>query len=229
MPIDYTPPSHYEYSIPHECNVLTIQENRCLNDQIKNRAFQYMNKLEGWCTKYKASTLIDYVCLLQPEIIVEIGVFGGKSLVPMACALQENGHGVIYGVDPWSSVESSVGMDGVNLEWWSHVDHTKILRGLQDSIKEFSLNDQIRLIQATSLDAPEIHNIDMLHIDGNHSDETSYIDVIKWVPLVRSGGLVIFDDVNWSTTSRAVEWLNENCVPLAQYRGDNIWGIWIKP
>lgn len=242
MAMDYPAtqaPSHYEYSLPAQESALhstmdiqysTIQESFFFHDSIKNQVFQSMNKLEGWCSKYKASVLIDFIFLLQPKKIVEIGVFGGKSLIPMAYAMKANNvGGKVYGIDPWSSKESGVGMDGVNYEWWTHVNHDRILRGLQDRIKEFGLESQIELIRATSESADEIYEIDMLHIDGNHSDITSYIDVTKWVPLVRSGGLIIFDDVNWSTTSRAVQWLDENCTKVSEYRGDNIWGIWVKP
>lgn len=235
------PVSHYEYSISpsalkaefhSKMNVqpVSIQENFFFRDQLKAKIFQSMDRLEGWCSKYKASVLVDFVFLLQPKKIVEIGVFGGKSLVPMAYAIKANNtEGKVYGIDPWSSEESGKDMEGVNYEWWTRVDHNRILSGLESRIREFELESEIELIRATSEEAEEIFDIDMLHIDGNHSDMASYIDVTKWVPLVRSGGLIIFDDINWSTTSRAVQWLDENCTKLSEYRGDNIWGIWVKP
>ncbi len=159
------------------------------NTKLKRQAFQIMDELEGWCTYQKASILIDFVLMARPQIIVEIGVFGGKSFVPMALALREIGAGVAYGIDPWSSGESVQGMEGPNKEYWSNVDHDAILRGLQEKIKKHGLENQIQLIRSTSIDAPSIFNIDILHIDGNHSDETSFIDVTKWVPLVRRGGV----------------------------------------
>ena len=76
--------------------------------------------------------------------------------------------------------------------------------------------------------------IDILHIDGNHSEQASYLDVTKWVPLVRSGGWIFFDDMTWFengvfTTARAVEWLNANCYKLAECTDVCTWGVWIKP
>lgn len=195
---------------------------------VKSQAYQAMDQLEGWCSKQKASVLIDLVLLTKPQTVVEIGVFGGKSVVPVAYALKENGLGKIYGIDPWLNTESIVGMDGVNKEWWLQVDHEKILLDLMSKIYQFDLQDQIQLIRATSENALPISNIDILHIDGNHSDKTSYFDVMKWVPLVRKGGIIIFDDVTWGTTDRAVNWLDENCAKLVEYKGDNVWAIWIK-
>lgn len=218
---DTLPISHYEYQ-------LEKNQIRDLLD-LRERAYAAMAQMEGWCSNKKACLLMDLILAIRPEIIVEIGVFGGKSVVPMAYALQYNRKGKIYGIDPWSSACSAEGMDGVNFEWWSAVEHEKIYQRLQHQIDEFDLRDQIELIRATSEACPPIPNIDILHIDGNHSEKASYLDVTKWVPLVRSGGIIIFDDVNWETTRAATEWLHESCIYVGEVMGDNIWGIWLKP
>lgn len=219
------PPSHYEY-------VTGMDTSN--SHWLKQRAFDAMHQLEGWCTDQKAAILIDLVLMKSPETIVEIGVFGGKSLVPMAFALKEIGKGKIYGIDPWSAEASTEGMDGVNYEWWHNLDHDGIFIGLMRKIFQFNLISYIDLIRSTSANAPLIPNIDILHIDGNHSERASYIDVTKWVPLVNSGGLIIFDDINWTssshdTNSSAVAWLNKNCIKFAEFRDNSIWAIWIKP
>lgn len=218
---DLQPESHYE-------NIVLKKDSHSFIQQVKYIAFSYMEQLEGWCTKNKASILIDLVFMTRPDTIVEIGVWGGKSLVPMAYSLKALRNGRIYGVDPWNSVESADGMEGVNYDWWRSVDHEKILQGLQIKITEFGLQEQIELIRSTSEEAPVIPNIDMLHIDGNHSEKASNLDVRKWVPLVRTGGIIIFDDVTWGTNASAVQWLDENCIKLAEFHEDNDWAIWIK-
>ena len=218
--IQQLPPSHYE------CKVRAQKKDS--KQEVKKRAFSAMSQLEGWCTEEKASILMDLILILKPQTIVEIGVYGGKSLVPMAYALKENKRGIIYGIDPWSSHESIQGMDGDNLEWWGAVNHQAIYQGLVSKIHSFSLNSYVALIRTTSEQASSVGPIDMLHIDGNHSDETSFLDVTKWVPEVNSGGLIIFDDITWNTTGRAVEWLNENCVKVTDFHEFNDWGIWVK-
>lgn len=203
--------------------------------KLKRYAFEIMNGLEGWCAEDKASVLIDIILKLKPTTIVEIGVFGGKSLVPMACALQVNQGGVIYGIDPWSaeaSMEEVHNKD--NKHYWSIVDHRGIMNGLMSKIEQLNLTDHIELIESTSENAPLIYDIDILHVDGNHSDKTSFYDVNKWVPLVRKGGWIIFDDMKWheegvDTTARAVAWLDANCRKFAEFTDVCTWGIWIKP
>jgi len=213
--------SHYEY---------TLEKGRTDPvKRLKQQVFSSMDTLEGWCSKEKASELIDLIIRTKPETIVEIGVWGGKSLIPMAYALKYNQKGKVYGIDPWEANESAVGMDGVNKTWWSSAPHEAVFKGLQKKIAEFGLQSFTELVRATSANATPIADIDILHIDGNHSEEMSYLDVDKWVPFVRNGGYIVFDDINWSTTGRAVQWLDENCVKVAEFRGDNIWGIWQKP
>lgn len=214
-------PSHYEYYL--ESSVATTSE------EVKKRAFSAMGELEGWCTELKASMLIDVVLLLRPQTVVEIGVFGGKSVFPMAFALKQNGHGKIYGIDPWCNADSVVGLDEIDKEWWGKVDHVAILNGLKDKIKQFELSDQIELIRATSKGADPIPNIDILHIDGNHSPDSALFDVKKWVPLVKRGGVIILDDANWEQTQKAVAWMNENCIKFTDYENQtSCWAFWIK-
>jgi predicted O-methyltransferase YrrM len=218
-----------EKPIPYvEFSVETMPAKLAPNDQFKREVFNAMDELEGWCSQFKASILIDTVLQLEARKIVEIGVWGGKSLVPMAFALRKLGGGKIYGIDPWDNVESAEGMDGVNKEWWSAVDHEAIYQGLVGKIAKFNLEDYIELLRCTSKEAPVITDIDILHIDGNHSEEASFHDVTKFVPLVRSGGLIIFDDTTWGTTSRAVEWLDSNCMRITEFHDNCDWGIWRK-
>lgn len=219
-------PSHYE-------QVVSLNFPDKIS-RVKQQALTSMVSLEGWCSTYKGAILIDLILMANPKTVVEIGVWGGKSLIPMAYALRENGDGKIYGIDPWASHESIKGMDGVNKEWWGSVNHQKILDGLIQKINHYDLNDHIELLRTTSEKAAPIYDIGLIHFDGNHSEEYSYYDVVKWVPFVKKGGIIVFDDIGWSTpdnagTDKAVAWLNENCIKMAEIKGENVWGIWIKP
>lgn len=196
---------------------------------VKKLAFQAMDQLEGWCSKFKASVLVDLVLMLKPDTVVEIGVFGGKSLVPMGIACKANQRGVVYGIDPWATASSTEGMDGENLNWWGSIDHEAIYQGLVKKVKAFKLNDRISLLRSTSEDAGPLGTIDILHVDGNHSEKAALFDVLKWVPYVRSGGAIIMDDLNWEGPQKAIEYLDQFCTKLVEFNdsGSN-WGVWIK-
>lgn len=197
------------------------------SSKLKQKVLSLMTELEGWCSSFKAVTLIDLILLLKPNKVVEIGVFGGKSFIPMAMALKSNGAGMIYGVDPYDSQASIQGMEGANKKWWGSIDHQLILDGFNKKIKDLNLQQFIRLLRETSKNSPIVQDIDLLHIDGNPSEETALIDVLKWVPLVRKGGVIVINNLHWNPHSKAVDWLNQNCIKLAEFNEDNSWGLWI--
>jgi predicted O-methyltransferase YrrM len=194
----------------------------------KQKALDAMKHFHGWCTENKASILIDLILRTRPAIVVEVGVFGGKSLAPMAFAVQENGFGTVIGIDPWSAKESVQGMEGENKEWWAKVDHEMIYQDLLAKINHFGLQKEIQLIRTTSEAAPLIQSIDIVHIDGNHSEDKALLDIHKWVPLVKKDGHIVFDDVYWGTTAAAVAWLDRNCDRVGIYNDNCGWGIWKK-
>jgi predicted O-methyltransferase YrrM len=153
----------------------------------------------------------------KPKIIVEIGVFGGASVIPMAMALQAIGSGRVYGIDPWEAGESVVGMEDANYEWWNNLNHEDIYIGFINALIFNKLTNYCIPLRATSEQAAPLFDvIDMIHIDGNHSEEKSWKDVELYFDKVRSGGIIVFDDISWRDTSatgtkKAVDFLNENC------------------
>lgn len=216
------PPPLYEEVLVGKPDYITIPK-------LKTLVFKLMEDLEGWCSIEKAALLIDLIFMIRPQKVVEIGVFGGKSLIPIAMALKEIGTGRVIGIDPWSSTESAVGMKGADADFWSRLDHDQIYRGFFKKIEKLGLENTVLLLQETSAQAEPIPDIDILHIDGNHSEISSLIDVYKWVPFVRSGGLIILNDSNWSTTKKSAAWLDGSCIRFAEFSDGNVWTIWIKP
>jgi predicted O-methyltransferase YrrM len=222
-------PTHFEEVLP------IASEEKQKSDALKAYATQCMSQLHGWCSPEKGSFLVDLVLKTKPDTIVEIGVWGGKSFLPMAMALKENQKGVAYGIDPWSSKESTQWVtEEVNKNFWEWANHDLVYNHLNEKIDLFGLRNQIILIKSTSEAAPPIGGIDILHIDGNHSEHTSLFDVEKWVPLVKSGGWIIFDDMKWYengvfTTAKAGAWLDANCHKFAEFTDICTWGVWIKP
>lgn len=157
----------------------------------------------------------------------------------MARAVKDqNNGGQVYGIDPWSVDASIVGMDQINKDWWSNQAdqkvHDKVYNELQVRIQQFDLQDTVQLVRATSQSAPAIENIDILHIDGNHCEESAFFDVTTWVPRVVSGGMIFLDDLTWTingrpTVQKSVQWLDEHCIRLTDVPDvDNAWGVWIK-
>lgn len=179
----------------------------------------------GWCTLDKAGCLIDYVNEIcestKDPVCVEIGVYAGKSILPVALELQRNKKGTVYAIDPWSNESAVEGYDGDNLIFWKNRNLALYLNIFKDSIKEFNLENYVSIIQSTSDDAPAISNINLLYIDGQHTIQ-ALKDAEKYATQVELNGYCVVDDVNWGEVSEVPEYLKSigfefvNSVDVAQ-------------
>lgn len=170
-----------------------------------------INHLEGWCTTEKAEHLAQIILDRRPHLIVEIGVFGGRSAIAMGMACQEAGCGEVIGIDPWTAAAAvEGGTSPENDAWWSKLDYEKIYLGAVGATHALGVDDVVRferthdtVMLGEFLDG----SIDLLHYDGNHSEAVSTRTVRDWAPKVRQGGCLVMDDTHWATQSRAVELL----------------------
>jgi predicted O-methyltransferase YrrM len=163
-----------------------------------------MPKMGGWCTEEKARKIAEILTPSQNSVYVEIGVFAGRSLFAAALAMRD--HGIAIGIDPWKADESVVGFEDANKDWWGKLNHDTIYNECRATSEQINATN-CHLIRENSRQAlPYIKHfapIDVLHIDGNHSEESSTFDVANYVTLVRSGGTILVDDLDWPTTKRA--------------------------
>lgn len=152
--------------------------------------------LAGWCAMSKATDLAATVLALRPNTVVEIGVFGGRSLIPMAMACHAVGAGKVIGIDPWSQQASAEGYEGKNKEWWGALNHEGVYQHFLTAVDSLGLRDRVEIIRAKSDDAAPPSCIDLLHVDGQHTDQ-ALRDVERFAPKVRIGGFVFTDDDDW--------------------------------
>jgi predicted O-methyltransferase YrrM len=170
-------------------------------------------KLAGWCSREKALVIARTILQERPTICVEIGVFGGRSLIPCAAALRHIGAGAIYGIEAWSpNVAIENPTNEVNDDWWSKVDFSRIKQEFFRFIAATNLTQHVRVIEASSNRAAGLFDrIDFLHIDGSHSIVNAAEDVILYARKVPPGGIIVFDDINWQSTAPARALLEAIC------------------
>lgn len=169
----------------------------------------------GWCSEDKRAALVELVMQTEPEIAVDIGVFGGLSLLSTAAAMRENARGLVYGIDPWTVSACLEGDSGVeNVNWWRKIDFDEVHRGCMRAITELDLWQNVRILAAPAQAVVEVFaddSIDILHIDGNHTEVASTRDVRLYLPKVRQDGHIWFDDCRWETTQKAAALLDAAC------------------
>jgi hypothetical protein len=156
-------------------------------------------KITGWCSLEKAQTLAASVVIMRPAITVELGVWAGKSLIPMALAHQAIGYGQVIGVDPWSHDASVLGqVNPADEEWWSHQDrHEYAFTEFTRMVFELGLANVVKIERMTSDQFTPPAEIGILHSDGNHGEQ-SLRDINRFAPKVLVGGIVVLDDLQWT-------------------------------
>lgn len=169
--------------------------------------------LEGWCSPEKALLLYSLVRMHRPKVIVEIGIYGGRSIVPMAVAARDNGRGHVTGVETWSvdgakQYRTNIGNDF----WWTTVDFKRLKRNFHAFLAAHDLDEIVKVVEARSDRAHDLfEEIDMLHIDGGHSTFGAAQDVVNYVAKVKRGGVIVYDDINWPTTAAGLQILMDTC------------------
>lgn len=185
-------------------------------EEMKQTVARILPTLEGWCSKEKAMAFIDLILEVKPETYVEIGVFGGSSVFPAASALKFLEKGLLIAIDPWDKIECIKYFDPIedaeHLKWWGNLNINYIYYAYLNMLKKYDLEAYVTTIRATSENAIElIDEIDILYIDGNHSEEVSCLDVRLYLPKVRAGGYIWYNDALWKDRQEAIDLLMEEC------------------
>lgn len=184
-----------------------------LLDPIREQIIKEVEVLNGWTSLGRCLEMAQLVLEHRPNVIVELGTFGGKATLPMALALRHAGCGKIYTIDPHMAGPCLEGTnDEANNEWWKGLDLNAIHQEVINWIWRLGLEQIVIPIRARSQDVPELFpSICICSIDGNHSEEVSCQDVRNYVPRVKSGGLIFADDCDWPTTQKMQQIILESC------------------
>jgi len=167
--------------------------------------------LGGWTTLERCFEMADAIMETKPLLVVELGVYEGRSLVTQALAMRASGHGgLVVGIDPWSHHDAVEGENEANRAFWGKVDLEAAHRLTMNAIWSRALQGVCVVIRSASqFAAPLFSTIDMLFIDGNHAEVPCMRDVETWVPKVASDGYIFADDADWPSTQKAYSRLKE--------------------
>jgi len=210
-----------------------------LDPKLKAELDKIVPKLRSWQGRalrpYRMAELIMRMAP-APRVIVEIGVYGGGSLIPQAIALKalssmmspdfaefascatgtaaSDWGGQIYGIDPYSLEVIGEGLSESDtpLYWWKDQDLKCIREECLDWVEELGLRKFVTMILAESSQCVGLfpkRNIDILQIDGSHNEASALYDVEQYAASVRDGGYVWMDDTHFPSIQAAVQRLEE--------------------
>ncbi len=141
----------------------------------------------------------DFIPKLKPSKILEIGSFEGRS----ACYLIEKcsaWHNVeIHCVDTWEGgVEHQADNFSMPDAERRFIDNTaRAMKNAQNQVtltrhKELSYKALAKMIAEDRMEY-----FDLIYIDGSHQAPDVITDAVMAFPLLRVGGVIVFDDYDW--------------------------------
>jgi len=164
----------------------------------------------GWFKDVQKQWYNKKVKSIHDGVIVEIGVFGGVSILSIVDMCIKNNN-VIYGIDPWNKLTSFNGEKKDD-------DETKLLQDrleevykhLKNIITKYGYEENIKLIKGFSydkwvLDQFSDESIDLLFIDGEHTYDSVARDLELWHPKVKPNGAIAGHDWKWNGIQLAVK------------------------
>ena len=143
-------------------------------------------------------TMFELALEMKPDVILEIGLHNAISAHAWLSALQNNGKGMLHGVDI--------------LDFSNNVKDPELL-------KHFTFHKADSSEFYKTWDTP----IDILHIDGNHKYSFVKSDYENYYPFVRPGGYIFLHDlIHWRDVTRYWDEIQDEKVALPFYDGMGI-------
>ena len=141
----------------------------------------------------------DLIATLRPKVLVELGTDRGESYFSFCQSVAENQTGTrCFAVDTWQGDEQSGGCDETTFG--------EVQQHNAQHYAAFSTLLRMRFDEA--VDRFEPARIDLLHLDGLHTEEAVRHDIETWLPKLRPGGILLMHDIS------------------VRDRGFGVWKVW---
>ncbi len=141
----------------------------------------------------------DLVAQLRPRCLVELGTDRGESYFAFCQSALESETGTeCFAIDHWQGDTHAGSYD--------ETTYREVAAHNRARYAAFSTLIRSTFDQALERFAPE--SIDLLHIDGHHTEEAARHDVDSWLPKLRPGGILLMHDV------------------VVRGRGFGVWKVW---
>lgn len=129
----------------------------------------------------------DLIATLRPRLFIELGTDRGESYFAFCQSALENGTGTrCFAVDSWRG-DAQAG----------DYDETTFHEVSAHNARYYSaFSTLIRSDFDAAADQFEIETIDILHLDGLHTETAVRHDLDQWLPKLRPGGILLLHDVD---------------------------------
>ena len=162
-----------------------------------------MTKEKEFTHDWFTNSALPYFNALKPNLkesnsVLEIGAFEGRA----TCWMLENivgPEGFMYVVEPFTGAADHAEMD---IDWKEV--RRRFVQNTADMQFRFSLMDTTSERALFDL-AASGKSFDFVYIDGSHRARDVLFDAVAVWPMVRKGGIVLFDDYLWGNRKLPLE------------------------
>lgn len=166
----------------------------------------YDNNCFAWHSGFGDFATVVYALVRskRPQVVVEVGSAYGKSTCFIAAALQRNGCGTLFSIDPHSVTDWNDG---------NPVDDTfEIVKRRLRELRLAGFVEQIRMLSKEAVRS-WAKPIDILLLDGSHTYEDVKSDFVGFLPHLQKDGLVLFHDTMWQYRQDSKWYRDDQGVP----------------
>lgn len=164
--------------------------------------------ISGWLSEDQMVTLYDLAKSLNTKtpIAVEIGSWQGRSTTAIAKGLIETSEQPrLICIDPFDpqSDPSAQAVYQAKADFLK-TQSSNLKNKFVENVSHLGVFEMITILEGYSTDFAKDFNqkIDYLFIDGNHAYEHAKSDFLDWSPKLRSGGIIIFHDVDFDPSKK---------------------------
>ena len=165
--------------------------------------------VKGWVSPAQITFYQKQAGKIKNGIIVEVGVYGGASILGIVDICIKNGN-KIYAIDPWELNTNSNGEELSEKQNKLHLlteNLKKVRIQLEKVVKDLEYSNTLILVQNYSSKVVvnfKDKSVDLAFIDGNHSYNSVKEDIGLWLPKMKEGGVLWGDDYAWKSVRVAV-------------------------
>jgi len=129
----------------------------------------------------------------------EVGVCNGHNIISVEKHYANHPESKLYAIDPWMDYDEYKEYKGEQDNNYNNCIH---------NINKTNIQSKVIICREKSEDAlPKFEDnfFDIMYIDGSHEYEYVVKDCILSLPKVKSGGYIIFDDMQYGPIKRACD------------------------
>jgi predicted O-methyltransferase YrrM len=153
------------------------------HEAARERARQAASSVDGWLNEVQGAALFDAAAGCRGRgAIVEIGSWKGRSTIWLAYGARLAGQ-VVFAVDPHANSRED--------------PSAQTLNEFSKNIREAGVADVVKPLVMTGREAARVieESVELLFIDGDHSDAGAEEDATVWLPRLVEAGTVLMHDV----------------------------------